>query len=452
MTRPSLPVSHPPHPARPFFFLLLFVPALASCGTDAPTEEHVASWTLGAPTLRIGSLEGGETALTTVRTLTVGPEGRIHVLQPQDQEVRVFGPDGDLAGTMGREGEGPGEFLGPSTMGFLGDTLWVGDSRLRRIILFGRGGTVLETFPFPLPDVGEDLSAGFLGLTPRGGAAVATSPAFRSDLEGTDHRFPVLLTSRDGRIRDTLATRNLAHHRAIMVTESGGAVRSIEIFSQTFSDQTLVDLAGDGGWIAVVERPVATSADSAAYRVSSVTASGDTLFSAEVPYEPLALPGEVVDSIVDRYAEGGRSRSRIRETLFLPDHYPPVSDVVAGEDGTVWVSRERRPGASRAWDVFGPDGTLLARMEMPAAFRLHQARQGEVWGVLTDELDVPYVVRYPVVPQSSPPSSSSPSSASGASGPKRLSLSRSSISLVISGFSLRKTLAFSFPCPIRRSP
>lgn len=396
MVSPSHLLRRPPIPASHGLLLLLLAPLLWSCDkSSSPAPASVATWTLGEPAPRIGSLAGDETALTTVGDLVVR-DGTVFILQPRDQTVRVFADTGTFLRTIGQEGEGPGEFLGPSTLGFLGDTLWVGDSRLRRVTLFGRDGTVLEAFPFPLPNMGEALSAGFLGLTGGGGALVSTSPAFRSELDGTSHPFPLLSVSRDEDIRDTLATRNLAHARGIMVTESQGTIQSIEVFAQTFSDHTLVDLASEGGRIAVVERPVAASPDLATYRVSSVTASGDTLFSVEVPYEPIPVPGELVDSIVDRYAEGGRSRSRIRETLFFPDHYPPVSDVVAGEDGTVWVGRERRPGAPRAWDILGPDGALLAHMETPGGFRLHQAREGEIWGVITDELDVPYVVRYPV--------------------------------------------------------
>lgn len=370
---------------------------LSACGpADEPGAPEVETWTLAPADIRIGSLEGGETSLTRVGDIDFGPRGEIYVLQPADQEVRVFDETGAFERSIGREGEGPGELMNPSTMGFLADTLWVADGRLRRITFYGLDGTHLGDMPVPLPEVGEASRASFLTLTPRGPAVASTGPGFRSELAETDHPFPVLLVSRSGEIQDTLGTRNMAHGQAMLIDSDGGQVQAIEIFQQVFADITLLDMAPDGGSLVLADRLVPDVPTGASYRLTRVTLDGDTVFSVSVPYEPVAVPAQHSDSIVERYAGSGRSASRIRDVLYLPETYPPVSDVLAGTDGTVWVAREEMPGASLTWDVFDDAGTPLARLRAPAGMSLYRADRTGVWGVVTDELDVPYVVHHPI--------------------------------------------------------
>jgi NAD(P)H-nitrite reductase large subunit len=72
-----------------------------------------------------------------------------------------------------------------------------------------------------------------------------------------------------------------------------------------------------------------------------------------------------------------------------------VSHVVAGRDGTIWLRREERGGVTR-WEVLDASGSVVARLDVPAALRILAADRTDVWGVETDDLDVPYVVRYRV--------------------------------------------------------
>jgi hypothetical protein len=105
----------------------------------------------------------------------------------------------------------------------------------------------------------------------------------------------------------------------------------------------------------------------------------------------------VPDSIVDAMSGGGAGRmtaSDLRASFYFPDSYPPVNAVVAGADGTTWVARERRDGVASTWEVFDRGGQPLGRVEAPPGLTLHHADEDAIWGVVTDELDSPYVVRY----------------------------------------------------------
>lgn len=377
--------------------VVLSVTSLA-CGdtTDqAGTGESQppARWTLEQD-LRIGSLDG-EDALSQVGRIALGPDGRIFVSLSQERRVVVFTPDGARAGSVGREGEGPGEFLAPSYLDFVGDTLWVYDARLGRISFFDAVGEHVGDQRVPEVDgLVEDERATFGTLLADGRALMVTSAGFASEREGTDHPFPLVVVPRQGGAPDTLATRYTAHDRAMFITGTPDNITSIDVLRQVFSDVTAWTATPDGRALVLVDRRPAEGPGPTTWRLTRVGIEGDTAFSVEVPYEPVPVDPARVDSIVARLGGGRRSESEIRDILFLPDFLPPVSDVVAAEDGTIWVAGEDRPEHPVAWDVFDAAGRLLARAETPAGFTAHYATGDALWGVETDELDVPYVVRY----------------------------------------------------------
>ena len=86
-------------------------------------EPCTADWRL-TEGLRIGSLDGPD-ALTEVRSLAISPNGDLYVTQYLLGSVTVFSADGKLVRTIGRTGQGPGEFENaPSSVTWRGDTLW----------------------------------------------------------------------------------------------------------------------------------------------------------------------------------------------------------------------------------------------------------------------------------------------------------------------------------------
>jgi hypothetical protein len=125
--------------------------AVASGGEE--TEPEL--WRLSeAPILEIGVREGAE----EYQFFRVGgslrlPDGRIVVANTGARELRVFGADGGFLKTVGRDGEGPGEFRWPSRIRLLGaDTLLVWDQSLQRVSLFDGEGRFLSMIPLrPTP-------------------------------------------------------------------------------------------------------------------------------------------------------------------------------------------------------------------------------------------------------------------------------------------------------------
>lgn len=398
MPRPSLrrPASAP---------LLLF--ALIACGEgeQTPSTQAVETLELGAPIARYGSLEGPD-ALVPVGDLTGGPDGGVWAAQAQDGTVLALDAAGARRMVVGGLGEGPGEFSSISALGRLGDTLWVIDRQARRTTFYDANGDLLGTAPFPeaVPpgvdpaDEGPpSLSITFHGPT-RGGALHGTGPGANelmdpdSPLSGDD---PILLTPPDGGDTRVVAMRTGTRPQAILARLSNGRIAAISIYRQPYSDGSLTALDERGDGLVVVDRPVLPAGSDHRYRVTRIGAAGDTLWSAERVYEPTPADVAKQDSIVGAMAAQAESEELVRDRLFLPPTMPPARDVFVGLDGRVWVARERADRMQPAhWDLFAADGHLEAEVTAPGGVELHAADAGGVWGVETDALDVPYLVRF----------------------------------------------------------
>ncbi len=386
--------------------VVLVATLMVGCsGARGAGPSELGSWSLDGPTLRIGSMDAGPEALTAVRELAVGPSGDIFVLLPQDHQVRVFDPAGRFIREIGREGRGPGELQRPTALGFVGDTLWVHDPGLGRRSLYTLDGQALGDPSDPPVETGEErLYVSFAEPLADGAGLFLTAPAFRSEWEGTGHPCPILVLPPGSGRPDTVAFRSLAHDRALLVDQAGGRIVSVMITSQPFSDATLWNLTKDGTSLVLVDRIVADADGPTTFRLSRVTLRGDTSFSKEIPYEPVPVPASHADTVVRRAFGGGKAvkESDARKVLFLPKYYPPVSRLVAGDDGTIWIAREQRWDRPVRWDVYGPDGAPLGRLQVPPGLTVYAADRTRLLGVEKDGLDVPYVVRYDVVSDSSP--------------------------------------------------
>jgi hypothetical protein len=131
---------------------LVDLPSIAAAGTDVLALST-------EPLLTIG-VEQGDPAkefdrIPVVRFLD---SGGVAVANRGSADVRLFGPDGAHLRTLGRAGEGPGEFAGVNWMQtFGGDTIAVLDSELRRVTTFDEAGDVVaittfagaEGYPWP---------------------------------------------------------------------------------------------------------------------------------------------------------------------------------------------------------------------------------------------------------------------------------------------------------------
>ena len=386
--------------------VLLICLTLAATVASASAQTRVERWSL-VPDLRIGSVNAPDYSLTEVLDLEIGSEGEIYVLQWGEQTIHVFDRAGKFLRVIGRRGEGPGEFFSLAQLGWKGDTLWVQDPLANRVSLFHPSGKFLTSISF----TASLKSDRFLSVPP--GALLAngslvSKPGTSAQLvaEGVVKRVPLVRLSRTGEVIDTLVLLSVGN--TTLMIRDPATPRRVSFGFQPLSDESLWEVAPDGSSIVVVERPAAERKGPAFFRVTKLDAQGDTLLSRRYSYTPRPLTEEVVDRVTNEWVDEKMSMSNppssraaaerlFRTALYRPAYHSPVTKLVMGRDGTIWLRREDVGDDRVVWNVLDKRGNVVAVLITRQKLRLFQADRDQIWGVENDELDVPYVVRYRIV-------------------------------------------------------
>jgi hypothetical protein len=167
--------------------------------------------------------------------------------------------------------------------------------------------------------------------------------------------------------------------------------------SPLFGDFPLQATSDSGERMAIPDRPF-TEVAGASIRLSVLGASGDTIYSREYPVDVEPLTDEQWEERIQQaLARPQRryGRRELEEASRRPAHWPSASQVVLGSDLSVWIALASLPWRSeREWVALDLNGEPLFKVVLPKSFSLTTARGDLLWGVWTDELDVPYVRRY----------------------------------------------------------
>ncbi len=323
---------------------------------------HVANTGTPPPARLVPVVSIGPKALTDtgapdefggVTSVALGPDGEVYVADGRNYEVRVFGLDGAHRRTFGREGEGPGEFEALSSLAWAGDLLLTLDPMLGRVGEWSGEGEWLgqrrtrgRITGWPGPSfypVGRD-ELYRLAL----GSAYETSfgTALRSLYVGLNSR---------GATGDTLPELEDASTSAIFCQSAEGILVG---FTIPFAP-SLMQHPGRGG--------VMYSALTSDYRIAVTRNHGaDTVRLIQRP-----LPPEPVTDA--EWEEGTRDFEEwIAENRGAecepsgPTRYatrPILGPLYIATDGKLWVLVRRAPGD--LWEVFDPEGRLLASVPAP---------------------------------------------------------------------------------------
>lgn len=403
---------------------MLATPAVAAvvwvaCGLAPLAGQEVCDrpWRL-EETLRLGSVDG-DGMLTFVRDLAIGPEGRIYLLQSWDP-IRVFWPDGRPAGTIGREGQGPGEFPRPlRNLGWLGDTLWVSHGLGTQFL--SMDGTEIRrvSFVIRLPAEGSSLRPG--RPLPDGKFLPYRMVTQDSELFLRADRAPLRRVSESGEIVDTLAVveRHLAPYTLEHETDRyGWGVMMGHPLGPWWGESGLPVAPTPDGFALVLIGEVKEDRDDANFDFLKIRFDGDTLLRRAIPYEPRpitraeeSLQRDVLGAYFTRggspwdTSDPERKRRIGREIISFPEYHPPVRRIVAGGDGSIWLLREAWPSPADVWEIYGEDGQLEGSVRIEGLhdhedwdprLRILRASRTEVWATTLGEFDVPYVHRYRV--------------------------------------------------------
>lgn len=366
--------------------------------TETPATDVPVFATLDSmPDLRLGSVAGPpEEQFGSVRDLAVLSGGGVAVLDEQAAEVRIFGPDGAYLRTLGSEGEGPGEFQTPRSVTRLpGDTLAVYDYRAARITRFGPDGALGRVVTLTFEGYGRPTAASLFSDGRIVAATRLSTPGGKVPPQGLSFAVDsavLQVNGDDGSLRDTIAViPSLERFRDLDISPSAVSVR---LYPAAFNRTGVFTAHPDGVWCGFGDRWELRLLDPADGHLKRIL---------RAPGLKRPLTDEEADRILRaslaeaRDPEDLRARQRRYDLSPRPTMRPTYDRVVVDDRARIWL--EEWPGAdtdTRRWWVFDSDGALLGSVNVPGAFWLLAVRDHQAWGVTHDDLDVSYVVRYPL--------------------------------------------------------
>ena len=336
-------------------------------------------WTLEEE-LRIGTADGdGPELFGTIAALAVDDAGRIHVLDQQARELRVFGPDGEHLLTIGRQGSGPGEFTNPVGLAIhpVDGRVWVVDPGNARYTLFDSEGEVLTTHPRPVSYFAWPWPGGFT----RDGELYDVVPG------------GLLHVTSDGQLADTVRIPEF-DTPSVRVADPEGTMRMSLVPPFGPRLQWRFD-PGGYLWSGVSDR----------MHFTRQTLAGDTVRVVRRDHEPVPVTRAEGDSVRRQYedliAQNAGPDAQVEGDLRAPPHKPAFQTFQVDDDGRLWVEPSRSADdPSRYLHVFDPEGAYLGPVEVDPGLQLQNVRpvfrDQAVYAVVTDELGAPHVVRYRV--------------------------------------------------------
>lgn len=351
---------------------------------------------LGEHDLEIGVVEGTtEYAFSRIIDVAVVGEKMIAVADGGAQEIRVFTDEGRFVRNIGQRGEGPGEFVGaPTIAGTAGDTLFAFDNRGGRVTSFTADGQSLGTVTIRAGN-GNRVS---VLMRRSDGSYLAQSRWIAPDQEPVFHDLRLELDSvvvehlsSDGQVMDTLKVMG-DRNRARVVEDRGGGRIGVIQADPPHLPRTFL---GSGGTQVVVGRSdsfkIETGLGGGPPTVLRVLGADHSADAADIlSRQEAAIREDLGDGPMD-------PRTRQLNLDFLPERLPAFSDLSVSEEGEIWVAMTEFDGSEGYdWLVFSPTGELLGSVHTPPGLRIFSIQATHLLGVVTDELDVPYVRRYPL--------------------------------------------------------
>jgi len=360
----------------------------------APTWSTDSGWHLGdTPILDIGRLDGpNETQFFRVSAVARLSDGSFVLGSFGSHDLRRFTSDGEHLWTVGREGEGPGEFSGlTQIVAGTNDTLLTYDFRQRRLSRFAPDGTFLDARP--LEGAGENGFAFVEALLPDG-KAVYTWRVFGGSADGPppegEVRRDTIGVHVSGVPGDTVNELGRFPGPEMVVLQSGETDGgfNITISSPAFGRSTEITAGGSDVWIGDTDR----------FQIQRYRFDGQLETIVRRAFQPVIVDDALIGRAMAEELEGAdddNERRMIRrrwEDIPIPATLPAYESLGIDRVGNLWVKLFEVPGVpERTWSVFAREGEWLGDITLPDRFRPLEIGDDYVIGRFSDELDVEHI-------------------------------------------------------------
>jgi hypothetical protein len=338
---------------------------------------------LDSPTVNIGGTGiYGERYLTRVTSALRTRAGNFVIANSGSGEILVFDAQGRLSRTIGRRGNGPGEFQDISSAVMIGgDSVFAYDGLLRRVSVFTEDGAFVRTFSTVVQGVVfPDVKGVF-----RDGSLLVASLGLPSDerAEGLYRDTTLLFRASGSQITDSLG-RFPGDERFLQYTGRGVSLTPLPFGKKLqYATGDSVVYLGSGD----------------TYEILSLSMRGEAQRIIRMQTPPATVTPALIADYKDKQTNSNLppeireiNRRRI-ESVPFPSQLPAYSQFQASEGGGLWV-RAAVQGASSTWHIFDHRGLLTATAALPTTFTVTHLDRDMVVGVWRDSLGVEFVRAY----------------------------------------------------------
>lgn len=346
------------------------------------------------PSLAIGLADGpDEFMFSDIAGAARLRDGGVVVAVRGYHEVRRFGPDGEHLWTVGRQGQGPGEFLSVRLLSSCSrDSVAVAhDSRNNTITTIDSGGNVIASDRF------ERFPLGYAPTCSPSGRLVFSD---WSDMHSDQPMFRwtnALAYANDVQSDTELLREGMPGSERFQVIDNGVPVMS---GPRPWGRQLLYAATNEGVWMGTGD----------IYEAEHIDWTGVTTRHIRWAGPDQNVYDDHLDAHRDELCGGYRllgyadwqdqcAQRWEQEGPLLPPTFPSIGQILVARDGRLWIQHFRRPGAAREWLVFDV-GTWVSTVQLPARMFLQDA--GVDWILVrhtTDDLGVETLAVYPITSQ-----------------------------------------------------
>ncbi len=303
--------------------------------------------------------------------------GRIAIANSASSEIRLFSPTGRLERTVGRQGSGPGEFQLILWGGRSVDTLFLYDPMLRRLTTVDLSGEARVVGTLRIVAQGGRESFEILGRLAGGQWLAKSTSHVGWDAPPGVHRkrddIGVVRASGDGQVRWVADVLGMAS----FVFNPSGRIQEALLGPIAFSPWALTVASGGSLWYGESGKPEIMRYDPASARLQRI----------RLPLQMRQPSRELISSARAEEAQTDRRANRAfmdakYSTRYLPTALPYFEDLIAADDGAIWVREYvgiRSAPASHL--VIDRTGRLRARVAVPGGMRVTDIGRDYILGV-----------------------------------------------------------------------
>ena len=274
--------------------------------------------------------------------------GNVYLLDSQLNQIKVFSPDGEYLRSLGREGEGPGEFRAPTSMFFTRDgNIAVLQLAPGKIVLLTLDGEPAGEHPLPVNEDGGMMI--LIGGNSRGDNLV---------LAAAENAFA------EGRFDQTRYLASL-NPDGTQAAKYHSEVRTID-FANAVLDDKVWDTF-DRRWTIGVDGRVYACTDYSDYRIEIWNSDGTPDRIIERQYAHVKRTPEekkIVEDLMGLFAN-----QIPNATVKISEYNKDVESIFVREDGSLWVltsdgTRDLSDDTAGTFDVFDSEGRFARQVTL----------------------------------------------------------------------------------------